>query len=166
MQPRTWKEILRKFIFFSLTSSAGTLVDLGLHWVLSTFAFRGNYWGSFWIAPTVSFEVASLVNFVIAYFFVWKERISHYSARSFFRHFAGYNAASVGAYLIKFVAMQGVHFLFVAQNWFQEWTIEPALCNLLGLCFSGAFNFFMSEFVVFGKKGKEKTPEDDPGSQD
>ncbi len=166
MQPRTKKEILKKFVFFSLTSSIGTLVDLGLHWVLSTYLFRGSYWGSFWIAPTISFEMATLVNFVIAYFFVWKERISQHSVRSFFRHFAGYNATCVGAYLIKFVAMQGIHFLFVSQNWFQDWTVEPALCNLLGLCFSGAFNFFMNEFVVFGKRSKKKTPGDNAGSLD
>ena len=162
MQPRTVKELATKFVMFVLTSSAGTVVDLGLHWLLSTSVFEGNYWGSFWIAPTISFEVAALVNFVIAYFFVWKERISHRSVRSFFRHFAAYNAASVGAYLIKFVAMQGLHFLFVSQDWFQDWSFEPVLCNLLGLCFSGTFNFAMSEFVIFGKK--KKTPGDAPES--
>jgi putative flippase GtrA len=156
MQPRTKKEILTKFFMFMVTSSAGTVVDLGLHWWLATHVFEGNYWGSFWIAPTVSFEVAALVNFVIAYFFVWKERISQRSVRSFFRHFLAYNAASIGAYLIKFVAMQGLHFLFVALNWMQDWSMEPVLCNLLGLCFSGGFNFFMSEFVIFGKPSKKK----------
>lgn len=165
MQARTAKELLTKFVMFVLTSSAGTIVDLGLHWVLSKYAFSGNYWGSFWIAPTISFEVAALVNFVIAYFFVWKERISHRSVRSFFRHFAAYNAASIGAYLIKFVAMQGLHFLFLSQGWFQQWSFEPVLCNLLGLCFSGAFNFAMSEFVIFGKT-KSKTPEEILGSLD
>jgi putative flippase GtrA len=152
MANRTLRELLSKFVMFIVTSSAGTIVDLGLHWVLCEFVFKGDYWGSYWIAPTISFEVAALVNFVIAYFFVWKERISHRSIRSFFRHFAGYNAATIGAYLIKFVAMQGLHFLFVSQGWFQEWSFEPVFCNLLGLCFSGAFNFIMSEFVIFGKK--------------
>ena len=152
MPNRTAKELLNKFVMFMLTSSAGTVVDLGLHWVLCEYAFKGNYWGSFWIAPTISFEVAALVNFVIAYFFVWKERISQRSVRSFFRHFAAYNAATIGAYLLKFVAMQGLHFLFVSLNWLQGWSLEPVLCNLLGLCFSGGFNFVMSEFVIFNKK--------------
>ncbi len=152
---RSWTELLKKLIMFSLTSMAGTVVDLGLHWVLSTFVFKGNYWGSFWVAPTVSFEVAAMVNFVIAYFFVWKERISQRSVRSFWRHFAAYNAAGVGAYLIKFAAMQGLHFLFVSLGWFQESSFEPVLCNLLGLCFSGAFNFVMSEFFIFNKTKKK-----------
>ena len=151
---RSWTELLKKLIMFSLTSMAGTIVDLGLHWVLSTFVFKGNYWGSFWVAPTVSFEVAAMVNFVIAYFFVWKERISQRSMRSFWRHFAAYNAAGVGAYLIKFAAMQGLHFLFVSLDWFQDTSFEPVICNLLGLCFSGAFNFVMSEFFIFNKTKK------------
>ena len=151
---RSGKELLEKFVMFALTSSVGTIVDLGLHWVLSTYAFRGNYWGSFWIAPTISFEVAAIANFCIAYFFVWKERISQRNARSFFRHLAAYNAACIGAYVLKLLAMQGFHFLFVSVNWLQETTIEPVLCNLLALCFSGGFNFVMSEFVIFNKTNK------------
>ncbi|MCR4843457.1 MAG: GtrA family protein [Bacteroidales bacterium] len=151
---RSWKELLGKFVMFVLTSSLGTVVDLGLHWVLSTYAFRGNYWGSYWIAPTISFEVAAIANFVIAYFFVWKERISHRNTRSFFRHLAGYNAACVGAYILKVFAMQGFHFLFLSLGWMQQLTIEPVVCNLAGLCFSGGFNFVMSEFVIFNKKKK------------
>lgn len=150
---RSVREILTKFLMFSLSTVAGTVVDLGLHWVQSTYVFNGNYWGSYWIAPTLSFEAATLVNFIIAYFFIWKERISKPSSkRSFFRHFAGYNATCVGAYLIKFVAMQGFHFLFLTLGWFQQYSIEPALCNLLGMSFSGVFNFVMNEFVVFKPK--------------
>ncbi len=155
---RTWKEILTKFVAFSVTSSAGTVVDLVLHWVLASFVFAGNYWGSYWVAPTISFEVAALTNFVIAYFFVWKDRISQRSVRSFFRHFAGYNAACIGAYLIKLLAMQGIHFLFQSRGFLQDWSGEPVLCNLLGMCFSGIFNFIMGEFVIFGKKKDKNAP--------
>lgn len=151
---RSWKELLYKFVMFAVTSSVGTIVDLGLHWVLSTYAFRGNYWGSFWIAPSISFEVAAIANFCIAYFFVWKERISQHNARSFFRHLAAYNAACIGAFILKILAMQGIHFLFVSLNWLQTTTIEPVLCNLVALCFSGGFNFVMSEFVIFNKTKK------------
>lgn len=151
---RSWTELLKNFAMFVLTSSLGTIVDLGLHWVLSTYAFRGNYWGTYWIAPTISFEVAAITNFCIAYFFVWKERISHRCVRSFFRHLAGYNAACVGAFILKVIGMQGIHFLFVSLDWMQDWSLEPVFCNLLGLVFSGGFNFFMSEFVIFNKTKK------------
>ena len=148
---QTWKEIGRNFIMFVLTSSAGTVVDLGVHWLLSNFVFRGNYWGSYWIAPTVSFELAAMTNFIIAYYVLWKDRVTKRTTRSFWRHFAAYNASTLGAYCIKFIAMQGIHFLFVSQNWFQDTSFEPVICNLLALCFSGAFNFLMNEFVIFNK---------------
>ena len=158
---RSWKELGQKFMMFVVTSSIGTLVDLGLHWLLASTVFKGNYWGSYVIAPTISFEAAAIANFCIAYFFVWKERITHRGVRSFFRHLGAYNAATVGAYLLKLLAMQGLHFLFVSLNWMQDSTLEPVLCNLLGLCFSGGFNFFMSEFVIFNKtKRPEKEKEE------
>ena len=151
MRRRT--EILKKFIMFSLTSMVGTIVDLGLHWFLSVYAFQESYWGSFCIAPAISFEVATLANFFIAYYLVWRERVSEFGTfRSVMRHLAGYNATCVGGYVIKFVAMQGFHFLFVSLDWLQGWSLEPVFCNLLGLCFSGAFNFVMNEFVIFNKK--------------
>ena len=137
---------------FVLTSSAGTVVDLGVHWLLSNFVFKGNYWGSYWIAPTISFELAAMTNFVIAYYFLWKDRVTYHGARSFWRHFAAYNVTTLGAYLIKLVAMQAIHFLFVKMNWMQDSSFEPVVCNLLGLCFSGSFNFVMNEFVIFNKK--------------
>ena len=152
---RSWKEILLKFAMFSVTSVAGTIVDLVLHWALSAYVFRGNYWGSFCVAPTISFEMSAITNFLIAYFFVWKERISQRSTRSFFRHYAGYNATATGVFFIKLLAMQGFHLLLVALGWFQGKSYEPVLCNLLALCISGCFSFVLNEFVVFRKPEKK-----------
>lgn len=151
---RSWKEVLKNLLMFSLTSSAGTLVDLGLHWLLSATVFHSAYWGSYWVAPVISFEVAAMVNFIIAYCFLWRNRVSERSARSFWRHFGAYNAAGVGAFLLKFVVMQGMHFLFRYLGLFQESSLEPVLCNLIGLCFSGLFNFAMSEFFIFRKRSE------------
>ena len=94
----------------------------------------------------------SLTNFLIAYYFVWRERISHRSPRSFFRHYAGYNATATGVFCIKLLVMQGFHLLMVALGWFQDTNYEPVLCNLLALCISGCFSFVLNEFVVFRKK--------------
>lgn len=156
MKVRSFKEVLLKLCLFSVTSMAGTIVDLALHWVLVRYLFEGSYWGSYWIAPVISFEVAAMTNFIIAYYFVWKERVTYRGSRSFWRHFAGYNAAGVGAFIIKLIVMQGIHFLFVSIAWLQGSSIEPVLCNLIGMCFSGLFNFYMSEFVIFNKKKPEQ----------
>ena len=153
---KRFAELLLRFAIFSITSGAGTLVDLGGHWWLSASFFPDRYWWSFWVAPVISFEAAVLTNFLIAYFFVWRERISHRSTRSFFRHYAGYNATATGVFFVKLLLMQGFHLLLLALGWFQGKTYEPVLCNLLALSISGCFSFVLNEFVVFRKVEKKK----------
>ena len=149
------KEVLKHYLMFSITCSAGTVVDLGVHWLLSTTVLAFSYWARFWVSPFISFELATITNFIIAYHYVWRERISDKSSRSFWRHFAAFNATSFGAFLLKFGIMQGAHFLLVSMNWLQSASYEPALCNFIGMLFSGTFSFFMNEFVIFGKKSKK-----------
>lgn len=146
--------LLTRFLVFSVTSGAGTLVDLGLHWLLSARYFPDSYWWGLWISPLISFEVAVLVNFLIAYNYVWRERISRRGTRSFWRHYAAYNATNTGVFFVKLAVMQGLHFIFVWLGWFQDASFEPVLCNLLALCVSGTINFFVNEFVIFRKVRK------------
>ena len=113
-------ELLVRFAIFSITSGAGTLVDLGVHWWLSAAFHPDSYLWRFWIAPLISFELAVLTNFLIAYYFVWRERISQRTTRSFFRHYAGYNATATGVFFVKLLIMQGVHLLLVIVGWPQE----------------------------------------------
>ena len=148
-------ELLLRFTIFSITSGAGTLVDLGVHWWLAAAFFQDAYWWSFWVAPLISFELAVLTNYLIAYYFVWRERISERSTRSFFRHYAGFNATATGVFFVKLVIMQGIHLILVALGWFQDKTYEPVLCNLLALCFSGVLSFVLNEFVIFKKVDKK-----------
>ena len=163
-------ELLMRFAMFSITSGAGTLVDLGGHYWLSSSYMPDHYWWTFWVSQVISFEAAVITNFVIAYFWVWRERISKRSPRSFLRHYAGYNAAATGVFFIKLLVMQGIHLLLVAFGWFQNKTYEPVLCNMLALCVSGCFSFVLNEFVVFRKIEKkvdeqsEELPDDLPPS--
>lgn len=148
-------EVLRKLAMFSLSSGAGTVVDLGLHWYLSARFFQESYLWTFWVSPFISFELSVLTNFLIAYYFVWRERISKRNTRSFWRHFAAYNATATGVFLIKLAAMQGFHLMLLTLDWFQDASYEPVLCNLLSLIISGGFNFVMNEFVIFRKVKKD-----------
>ncbi len=148
-------EVLRKLAMFSLSSGAGTVVDLGLHWYLSARFFQESYLWTFWVSPFISFELSVLTNFLIAYHFVWRERISKRNTRSFWRHFAAYNATATGVFLIKLAAMQGFHLMLLTLDWFQDASYEPVLCNLLSLIISGGFNFVMNEFVIFRKVKKD-----------
>ena len=70
------REVLKHYLMFSITCSAGTVVDLVVHWLLSTTVLDFSYWAKLWVAPTISFELATITNFIIAYHFVWRDRIS------------------------------------------------------------------------------------------
>lgn len=122
---------------------AGTVVDFVVLWVFSRFVFRGWYAGEYVISNLISFECAVLANFACAYFFVWKDRISEHSLRSFSRHYLGYNLSSTGGYLIQ----QGAILLFqVIFQW------DVLLCKIPALAISGGLNFIMNEWIVFRKK--------------
>ena len=144
-------KFLLRFAVFSITSGVGTLVDLGVHWWLSASFLQDRYWWTFWVSPVISFELAVITNFLIAYYYVWRERISQRTTRSFFRHYAGYNATATGVFFVKLLVMQGIHLLMVSLDWFQDKTYEPVLCNMLAMCLSGVLSFVLNEFVVFKK---------------
>ena len=56
---RIW-ELLQRFAVFTITSGAGTLVDLGVHWWLSAAFLQDRYWWTFWVAPVISFDTVCL----------------------------------------------------------------------------------------------------------
>ena len=131
---------------FSASTLAGTAVDMLVLWICSHFLFKGTYAGEYLLSPFISFEFAVLTNFVIAYYFVWKDRVSKRTLRSFFRHFGGYNLTSTGGFLVK----MGI--LLLLQKMF-GWNV--LICNLAALCVSGGLNFALNEWVVFGKRKKK-----------
>lgn len=146
MQKSKLKKLIFRFIAFSTSTLAGTVVDFIVLWVFSHFVFRGWYAGEYVISNLISFECAVLANFACAYFFVWKERISERSLRSFMRHYAGYNLASTGGYLIQ----QGSILLFqILFGW------DVLICKIPALCISGGLNFIVNEWIVFRKKKPE-----------
>lgn len=95
-----WFKLGKRFIEFSASSLLGTIVDTFVLWVCSKWLFS-TYVGEYIISPAISFECAAVTNFVVAYFLIWKDRVSRRTARSFFRHLGGYNLSCVGAFLVK-----------------------------------------------------------------
>ena len=99
----------------------------------------------------ISFECAVFVNFLTAYFYVWKDRVNREKSGVFFGHFWKYNLTCISAFLLKMLILNAVA---VASKW------DPVICNLIALCFSGVLNFVINEFVIFRKKeGKEPKEE-------
>lgn len=139
-------------IMFSTSSLLGTAVDMLVLWLCSHYLFEG-YVQEYILSPFISFECAVLTNFTIAYFFIWKDRVSHRGRRSFLRHFLGYNFSSFGVFLLKLGVMQAFHFTFPQMN--------ILICNFLALCVSGGVNFVMNEWVIFRKTKSVNQSEND-----
>ena len=138
--------IVRRFPLFLAGNLLGTLVDTLVLWLFSHYVFSG-YVGQIIISPIISFECAVFVNFLMAYYVIWKDRVSQLTPKSFFRHLGAYNATCIGAFLVKMGALMLI-------QWLTKWDV--VICNLLALCVSGGLNFVMGEFVIFKKKkGKE-----------
>lgn len=136
------KKILFRYIKFASSTLAGTCVDTAVLFVLTHYVFH-NYVGRFLVSPAISFECAMFTNFLLAYFFVWKDRIQQRTRRSFGARLLAYNATCITGFTIKMC------FLLLVNKITDQ---TPVVCNLIALCFSGIFNFFVNEFLVFSKK--------------
>ena len=73
--------ILRRVPKFVLGNLIGTLVDTFVLWVFSHFVFDG-YVGEVIISPVISFECAVLVNFLLSYHFIWRDRVPNMTVKS------------------------------------------------------------------------------------
>ena len=140
--PTNKKELASNFIEFVVSRGLGTVVDTAVLWLCETFLFKG-YWGEYWISPAISFEAATLFNFALSYFWIWKTRIENKNAKTFWHLFWIFNLSCLAGFAVKMV------FLLLFEKMFG---FDAVICNLLALCISGLFNFFLAEAVVFGKK--------------
>ena len=68
-------KLLKRFLKYTGTSLAGTLVDTLVLWLLSDFVFSKGYWGQYIISPVISFQCAVITNYLIFYYYVWRDRI-------------------------------------------------------------------------------------------
>ena len=135
-------KILR-YLKFMLSTLAGTAVDCAVMWLLAEKLFEENEMAQLFIAPSVSFECAVFTNYVLAYFFVWKDRVKDRSLRNFFLRFFPYNVSCIAAFLIKMIP-------FVLIRHFAG--LNVVVCTSLPLAVPGLFNFFLNEWVIFRKK--------------
>ncbi len=148
---------LKKWVDFVVSRALGTVVDtvvllavgLALKAMVSAHPASGfwndfEYWGEYLIGPTISFEVATFANFLMSYYWIWKNRISNRSsAKSFWRHFGGFNVSCIFGFFVKMIFLVLFGKLFGWDAW---------VCNLLAVCISGILNYFLAEVLVFRKK--------------
>ncbi len=139
-------KFLIRYAKFAGTSAVGSIVDTLVLWLLSDLIFTRGYWGEYIISPLISFQCAVAVNYMISYFYVWKDRTrkrSDASVRRFFRLYGAYNLSSSVVFLFRL----GV--LLLIERFF-GWDV--VICNLVAMCFSGIINFAINNLVIFKKK--------------
>ena len=139
-------KFLIRYAKFAGTSVVGSIVDTLVLWILSDLVFSRGYWGEYIISPLISFQCAVSVNFMISYFYVWKDRTrkrSDASVRRFFRLYGAYNLSSSAVFLFRL----GV--LLLIEKFF-GWDV--VICNLVAMCFSGIINFSINNLLIFKKK--------------
>ncbi|MBQ1693624.1 MAG: GtrA family protein [Bacteroidales bacterium] len=135
-------DTLKRLAKHTLFSLLGTATDTLVLWFLSSLVFK-SYVGEYIISPIISFECATLVNFLSSSKLVWKDRMKGLSLGSYFKHFLGFNASYAGVFLLKMALLLGLERL---SGWDVVW------CNLIAVTICGFINFFMNEKVIFRPK--------------
>ena len=134
-----WRTLVR-FLKYSGTSLAGTLVDTLVLWILSDLVFTKGYWGEYLVSPAISFQCAVITNFLISYFYVWKDRKK---TRNPFLTFLYYDLSCTAVFLLR------LGFLLLVERIF-GWDV--VICNLVAMCVTGIINFVMNNQVIFRKR--------------
>lgn len=134
-----WRTLVR-FLKYSGTSLAGTLVDTLVLWILSDLVFTNGYWGEYVVSPAISFQCAVVTNFLISYFYVWKDRKK---TRNPFLTFLYYDLSCTAVFLLR------LGFLLLVERIF-GWDV--VICNLVAMCVTGIINFIMNNQVIFRKR--------------
>ena len=139
------RRVLIRYLKFMGTSVVGTIVDTLVLWILSDFIFTKGYWGEYVISPAISFQCALTANFLISYFYVWKDRtvVSGASTKRFFKLYFTYNLSGSAVFLLRLGA------LLIIEK-FTGWDV--VICNLLAMCVSGVLNFAINNLLIFKKK--------------
>lgn len=131
-----------RFLKFFISRLLGTLVDTLVIWLLTRFFFS-SYTETYIIAPIISFEVATLFNYIVSYLWIWHKNIEKKSFSDFSLRFLKYNLSVIVGFAVK------MGFLLMFERLF-GWDV--IYCNIAALCISGIVNFILAEYVVF-KKG-------------
>ena len=140
-----WAIVVR-YLKFAGSSIAGTVTDTLVLWLLSSFVFGEGYWGEYVVSPAISFQCAVAVNYTIAYFYVWKDRIrarSDAGAARFFRLYLAFNLSNTGVFIFRL----GVLLLIER---FTGWNV--VFCNFAAMFFSGLLNFMIENVIIFRNK--------------
>ena len=132
-------DTLKRLGKHTAVSLLGTATDTLVLWFLSSIVFK-SYVGEYIVSPIISFECATLVNFLSSSKLVWRDRMQGENLKSYLKHFLKFNASYAGVFFLKMLLLLGLERL---TRWDVVW------CNLIAVTICGFINFFMNEKVIF-----------------
>lgn len=139
-----WRLLVR-YVKFMGSGLVGTVVDMTVLWILSDYVFS-SYMGVYVVSPVISFQISLIVNYLISYYYVWKDRtraVSETRRRRFLKLFIAYDFAGSAVFLLRLGALLLIERL---TGW------DVILCNIIGMCVSGVVNFIVNNQLIFKKK--------------
>jgi len=93
------------------------------------------------LVPFFSYETAMFNNYILSYYWVWKDRRSKYN--SFIKKLVYYNITTFVPFIFRMV-------IFV--QLFRVLGIEGIIANMIAILFGVIFNFFVCEKYIFKKR--------------
>ena len=94
------------------------------------------------VSPAIAFEISLAVNFLVSYYYIWKDRTKAHETR-FFKLFVAYNLSSTAVFVLRLGVILLVEMIL---GW------DVLVCNIIAMCFSGILNFLVSNNLVFRRR--------------
>ena len=132
------RTVFRRSTKYVRVTAFGTIIDTLVLWLLVEIVFEG-YENQYVIAPALSFECAVISNFLLSYFWVWRENVEM-TLRDLFTRFAAYNVVTFLVFAIKLALLASIGGI---SGW------HPVICNVIALAFTGVLNFSIQNEAIF-----------------
>ncbi|MCD6417444.1 GtrA family protein [bacterium] len=132
------KEIFKRIIKFQIVAWGGTVVNLGVLWIL-----KGKLGINVVIAGACAIELAIIHNFTWHFFVTWKDRVKR-NLKDYIIRLLKYNAVTAS---IDFTVNLGI--LWLLTTYFD---VHYLLADIIGMIAGPLFKFIANEFLVFRRK--------------
>jgi len=131
-------ETVKRFLKFGLVGGSGVVVNQTTFMVLCTYLMLPIEFAS-----PIAIAVAITTNFLLNYFWTWRERSSITKIKHiFYTYFRFFIASALTAFCFNYLPLLGMHYLL-------DWNKDVS--NVLGIGVASVANFLISNYWTFRK---------------
>ncbi len=136
------KTLTIRFSKFGVVGGIGYIIDNSIFFSLSR--LFENLFALTFIIPFVSYEIAMFNNYVLSYYWVWRDRRE--KNKYFMRKLVYYNGTTFIPFIVR---------MLVYVQLFRFLRIEGIISNMIAIIVGMLFNFFICEKFIFRKESDE-----------